>query len=151
MKISRHAKILEIIERHPIETQEELAEELKKSGYHITQATVSRDIKELKLVKVLDVNGTYKYASMREQDSMLNERLVKVFAESVLSIDYSGNIVVVKTFSGAANAAAEAIDVLDYKEMVGTVAGDDTIFILVRNQEDVETLIDKLKKMMKNR
>ncbi|HOE56474.1 MAG TPA: arginine repressor [Bacillota bacterium] len=150
MKISRHAKILEIIERHPIETQEELAEELKKSGYHITQATVSRDIKELKLVKVLE-NGTYKYASMKEKDSLLNERLVKVFAESVLSIDYSGNIVVVKTFSGAANAAAEAIDVLDYKEMVGTVAGDDTIFILVRNQEDVETLIDKLKKMMKNR
>ncbi len=151
MKISRHVKILEIIERNPIETQEDLAEELKKSGYNITQATVSRDIKELKLVKVLDPNGVYKYASMKEQDSVLSERLVKVFAESVLNVDYSGNIVVVKTFSGAANAAAEAIDVLDYNEMVGTVAGDDTIFILVRNQEDVEVLIDKLKKMMKNR
>ncbi|MHB1391760.1 MAG: arginine repressor [Clostridia bacterium] len=149
MKISRHAKILEIIERHPTETQEELAEELKKSGYNITQATVSRDIKELKLVKVLDENNIYKYASLKEQDSILSERLVKVFAESVLSVDYAGNIVVVKTFSGAANAAAEAIDVLDFKEMVGTIAGDDTIFILVRNSDNVEIVIDKLKKMMK--
>lgn len=149
MKISRHAKILEIIERHPIETQEELAEELKKSGYNITQATVSRDIKELKLVKVLDENGIYKYATLREQDSMLNERLVKVFAESVLSVDYSGNIIVIKTFSGAANAACEAIDVLDFREMVGTIAGDDTIFALVRNQDNVEAVIDRLKKMMK--
>ena len=149
MKISRHAKILEIIEKHPTETQEELAEELKKSGYNITQATVSRDIKELKLVKVLDENGIYRYASLKEQDSILNERLVKVFAESVLSVDFSENMVVVKTFSGAANAAAEAIDVLDFKEVVGTVAGDDTIFILIRNLENVEVVIDRLKKMMK--
>jgi transcriptional regulator of arginine metabolism len=149
MKISRHAKILELIEKHPIETQEELAEELKKSGYNITQATVSRDIKELKLVKVLDENGIYKYASLKEQDSMLSERMVKVFAESVLSVDYSGNIIVIKTFSGAANAACEAIDVLDYKEVVGTIAGDDTIFALVRDQNDVEAVIERLKKMMK--
>jgi transcriptional regulator of arginine metabolism len=149
MKISRHAKILEVIEKNSIETQEELAEELKKSGYNITQATVSRDIKELKLVKVLDEKGIYKYASLKEQDSMLNERLVKVFTESVLSVDYSGNIIVLKTFSGAANAACEAIDVLDFREMVGTIAGDDTIFILVRNHESVEVVIDKLKKMMK--
>ncbi|HYF82850.1 MAG TPA: arginine repressor [Clostridia bacterium] len=149
MKISRHAKILEIIEKHPTETQEELAEELKKSGYNITQATVSRDIKELKLVKVLDENSIYRYASLKEHDSMLSERLVKVFAESVLSVDYAGNIVVVKTFSGAANAAAEAIDVLDFKEMVGTIAGDDTIFILVRTADNVEIVIDRLKKMMK--
>jgi transcriptional regulator of arginine metabolism len=149
MKISRHAKILEIIEKHPTETQEELAEELKKSGYNITQATVSRDIKELKLVKVLDENSIYRYASLKEHDSMLSERLVKVFAESVLSVDYAGNIVVVKTFSGAANAAAEAIDVLEFRETVGTIAGDDTIFILVRNSDNVEIVIDRLKKMMK--
>lgn len=149
MKISRHAKILEIIERNPIETQEELAEELKKSGYNITQATVSRDIKELKLVKVLDEKGIYKYASLKEQDSMLSERLVKVFTESVLSVDYAGNIVVIKTFSGAANAACEALDVFDIKEVVGTIAGDNTIFILVRNPDSVEMVIEKLKKMMK--
>lgn len=149
MKISRHAKILEIIERNPIETQEELADELKKNGYNITQATVSRDIKELKLVKVLDENGVYKYASLKEQDSMLSERLVKVFTESVLSVDYAGNIIVIKTFSGAANAACEAIDVFDFKEIVGTIAGDDTIFALLRNNDNVEVVIDKLKKMMK--
>ncbi|MGE5677150.1 MAG: arginine repressor [Pseudomonadota bacterium] len=149
MKISRHAKILEIIERNPIETQEELADELKKNGYNITQATVSRDIKELKLVKVLDENGIYKYASLKEQDSMLSERLVRVFSESVLSVDYAGNIVVIKTFSGAANAAGEAIDVFDFKEVVGTIAGDDTIFVLLRNQDSVEVVIDRLKKMMK--
>lgn len=149
MKISRHAKILEIIESNPTETQEELAEELKKNGYNITQATVSRDIKELKLVKVLDENGIYKYASLKEQDSMLSERLVKVFTESVLSVDYSGNIVVIKTFSGAANAACEALDVFDIKEVVGTIAGDNTIFVLVRNPENVEAVIDKLKKMMR--
>ena len=149
MKISRHAKILEIIERHAIETQEELAEELKKNGYNITQATVSRDIKELKLVKVLDENGIYKYASLKEQDSMLSDRLVKVFTESVLSVDYAGNIVVIKTFSGAANAACEAIDVFDFKEIVGTIAGDDTIFALLRNHDSVEVVIDKLKKIMK--
>lgn len=149
MKISRHAKILEIIERNPIETQEELADELKKNGYNITQATVSRDIKELKLVKVLDENGIYKYASLKEQDSMLSERLVRVFSESVLSVDYVGNIVVIKTFSGAANAAAEALDVFDFKEVVGTIAGDDTIFVLIRNTDSVEVVIDRLKKMMK--
>jgi len=149
MKISRHAKILELIEKNPTETQEELAEELKKNGYNITQATVSRDIKELKLVKVLDENGVYKYASLKEQDSMLNDRLVKVFTESVLSVDYAGNIVVIKTFSGAASAAAEAIDVFDFKEMVGTIAGDDTIFLLIRNPDNVEIVIEKLKKMMK--
>jgi len=149
MKISRHAKILELIEKNPTETQEELAEELKKNGYNITQATVSRDIKELKLVKVLDENGVYRYASLKEQDNVLNDRLVKVFTESVLSVDYAGNIVVIKTFSGAASAAAEAIDVLDFKEMVGTIAGDDTIFVLIRNQENVEMIIEKLKKMMK--
>lgn len=149
MKISRHAKILEIIEKHPIETQEDLAEKLKKSGFDVTQATVSRDIKELKLVKVLDENGVYKYSTLRDQDSTLNDRLVRVFTESVLSVDYAGNIIVIKTFSGAANAACEAIDVIDMKEIVGTIAGDDTIFALVRNEENVEAVIEKLKKMMK--
>lgn len=149
MKISRHAKILEIIEKHPIETQEDLAERLKRNGFDVTQATVSRDIKELKLVKVLDENGVYKYATLRDQDSTLNDRLVRVFTESVLSVDYAGNIIVIKTFSGAANAACEAIDVIDIKEIVGTIAGDDTIFALVRNVENVELVIEKLKKMMK--
>lgn len=149
MKISRHSKILEIIGNNVIETQEELAEQLKKSGINVTQATVSRDIKELRLIKVLTKDGRYKYAAMKEQNSMLSERLFKTFSETVLSVDYSGNIIVVKTFSGAANAAGEAIDAFDIKEIVGTVAGDNTIFILVRNAENVSTVIEKFKKLMK--
>jgi len=149
MKISRHAKILEIIEDNIIETQEELAEMLKKSGINVTQATVSRDIKELRLIKVLTEDGRYKYAAMKEQDSTLNERLYKVFAETVLSIDYTGNIIVIKTFPGAANAAAEALDAFDLKEVVGTVAGDNTIFVLIRNEENVIPVIERFKKLMK--
>lgn len=149
MKISRHAKILELIEKRPIETQEDLADELKKSGFNVTQATVSRDIKELRLIKILAENGNYKYAVMREQDNMLSERLVKVFSESVLTVDYTGNMVVIKTFSGAASAAAEAIDAFDLKDIVGTVAGDNTIFILLRNPENVEHTIEQFKKFMK--
>ncbi|HYE10063.1 MAG TPA: arginine repressor [Patescibacteria group bacterium] len=149
MKISRHAKILEIIERREIDTQEDLAEELKKSGFNVTQATVSRDIKELRLIKVLTESGKYKYAALREHDTMLSERLVKIFSESVLSIDYAGNIIVLKTFSGAAGGACEAIDVFDLPEIVGTIAGDDTIFILVRTAEQSEQVIEKFKKLMK--
>ncbi len=149
MKISRHSKILEIIENNLIETQEELAEQLKSRGVNVTQATVSRDIKELRLIKVLSDDGRYKYAAMKDQNTMLTERLLKTFAETVLSIDYAGNIIVIKTFSGAANAAGEAIDALDIKEMVGSVAGDNTIFILVRNAENVPALIERFKKLMK--
>lgn len=149
MKYSRHAKILEIIENNEIETQEELAEFLKKSGINVTQATVSRDIKELRLIKVLAKNGRYKYASMKQQESAISDRLVKIFKDSILSIDYAGNIIVLRTLSGAANAACAAIDALDVKELVGTIAGDDTIFILARNENMVEDLVEKFKKLMR--
>ena len=149
MKISRHAKILELIEKRPIETQEDLADDLKKSGFNVTQATVSRDIKELRLIKILAENGNYKYAVMREQDNQLSERLIKVFSESVLQIDYAANIVVIKTFSGAAAGAAEAIDTFDLKDIVGTVAGDNTIFVLLRNAENIEHTIEQFRKFMK--
>ncbi|AOT68144.1 arginine repressor [Geosporobacter ferrireducens] len=149
MKYSRHAKILEIIENNEIETQEELAEFLKKGGINVTQATVSRDIKELRLIKVLAKNGRYKYASMKQQESAISDRLVKIFKDSILSIDYAGNIVVLKTLSGAANAACAAIDALDVKELVGTIAGDDTIFILARDENMVGELVEKFKKLMR--
>ena len=149
MKISRHAKILELIEKNIVETQEDLADELRKNGFNVTQATVSRDIKELRLIKVLAENGRYKYAALREHDTMLNERLVKVFSESVLNIDYAGNIIVMQTFSGAASAACEAIDAFDIKEIIGTIAGDDTIFILVRNADNIEMVIEKFKKLIR--
>ena len=149
MKYSRHAKILEIIESKEIETQEELAEFLKKGGINVTQATVSRDIKELRLIKVLAKNGRYKYASMKQQESAISDRLVKIFKDCILSIDYAGNIVVLKTLSGAANAACAAIDALDVKELVGTIAGDDTIFILARDSEMVQDLVEQFKKLMR--
>lgn len=149
MKISRHAKILELIERNEIDTQEELADKLKESGFNVTQATVSRDIKELRLIKVLTESGKYKYAALKEHDTMLSDRLVKVFSESVLSIDYAGNMIVIKTFSGAASAAGEAIDAFDINDIVGTLAGDDTIFVLVRSVENIQSIIEKFKKLMK--
>jgi len=149
MKISRHAKIIEIIENMVIETQEELADELKKCGINVTQATVSRDIKELRLIKVLSEDGRYKYAALKEHDSMISERLMKVYQESVLSIDYAGNIIVIKTFPGAAGAVGEAVDVFNISSIVGTIAGDNTIFILIRNQSEIESIVDKFKKLMK--
>ncbi|MEW9123615.1 MAG: arginine repressor [Thermotaleaceae bacterium] len=149
MKYSRHARILEIIENNEIETQEELADLLKNSGIHVTQATVSRDIKELRLIKVLAKNGRYKYASMKQQESAISDRLVKIFKDSILSIDYAGNIIVLKTLSGAANAACAAIDALDIRDIVGTIAGDDTIFILIRDTDMMLDTVDKFKKLMR--
>ncbi|WP_420837931.1 arginine repressor [Calorimonas adulescens] len=132
MKIARHAKILDLIERKPIETQEELAEELKKEGIDVTQATVSRDIKELRLVKVLTENGHYRYAPLKQQDEGIMNRLTTLLSESLVRVDYSGNIVVLKTLSGTAMAAAAAIDAINMNEIVGSLAGDDTIFLIIR-------------------
>jgi transcriptional regulator of arginine metabolism len=101
------------------------------------------------LIKVLSESGKYRYAALREHDTMLSDRLVKVFSESVLSIDSAGNIIVLKTFSGAAGGACEAIDTFDIQEIVGTIAGDDTIFVLIRSSDTVEHVMDKFKKLMR--
>ncbi|MBK5251954.1 MAG: arginine repressor [Peptostreptococcaceae bacterium] len=148
MKYSRHIKILEIIKEHEIETQEDLAEWLKESGFNITQATVSRDIKELRLIKVLTKNKRYKYASMQQQEHMLSDRLINLFKESVVSIEHSGNIIVLKTITGAANAAASAIDAINSTDIVGSIAGDDTIFLLVRENSNLLEVIESFRKMM---
>lgn len=148
MKIARHAKILELIENKEIETQEELAEELKTCGFNITQATVSRDIKELRLIKTLSDTGKYKYSTIKPYDSDLADRHVKVFKESVLKVDYAINMVVMKTIPGAAQGAAAAVDALDWPEVVGTIAGDDTIFVLTRNEKNAVDTMEKLKKLI---
>lgn len=148
MKIARHAKLLELIEQQEIETQEELSLALKELGVDVTQATISRDIKDLRLVKVLGRTGKYKYALMKDQANFINERLMKIFSQTILSIDYSGNIIVLKTFSGAANAACEAIDAFGIEHIIGTIAGDNTIFVLVREDTDIEKVIEKFKKML---
>lgn len=148
MKISRHAKILEIINNKEIETQEELVEELRKIGMDVTQATISRDIKELKLVKVLTKDGKYKYASMSQSDNYLTEKLVNIFSQAVLSIDYVNNMIVVKTLSGSASAAAEAIDTLKLDGIVGTIAGDNTIFVLARSNEKAEEIVTRFRRLI---
>lgn len=149
MKYDRHGKILQIIEEQDIETQEELAEALAHSGYEVTQATVSRDIKELRLVKVLSPGGAYKYASMDRGDSGLTDRMIRVFADSVISMDHAGNLIVIRTIIAGAQAAASAIDALNWKEIIGSIAGDDTILVVVRDDTMVEDVLKQFAKMLK--
>lgn len=148
MKISRHAKILEIIGKKDIETQEELVDELRNQGMDVTQATVSRDIKELKLTKVLTNDGRYKYAAITHSENFMSEKLVNIFTQTVIHIDYVNNIIVIKTISGSGPAAAEAIDSLHWDGIVGTIAGDNTIMLLARSNEKAEELMSKLQKLL---
>ncbi|WP_291632960.1 arginine repressor [Clostridium sp.] len=148
MKIARHAKIIEIVQDKDVETQEQLAEELKNRGFDITQATVSRDIKELKLIKVMSAHGTHKYATSSPGDSFLSNKLVTIFNQTVLYVDNVDKFIVLKTISGAGAAAAEALDSLKFNGIVGTIAGDNTVFILVRREEDVIEIIQKINKML---
>jgi transcriptional regulator of arginine metabolism len=141
VKYARHSKILEIINSSEIETQEELARHLKEEGYDVTQATVSRDIKEMGLIKVLSKDGKYKYASLKQREGVVNDRFLKLLKDTVISRDFAGNIVVVRTLVGSANAAAAAIDALDFDLIVGSIAGDDTIFLLARTDDDVPKLL----------
>ena len=149
MKVARHNVILNIIEKLEIETQEELAEELRKAGFNVTQATVSRDIKELNLIKILSKSGKYKYSSISSRNVEMMDRHVKVFAGSVLRIDFSGNIIVMKTIPGAAQGAAAAIDTMDLTDVVGCIAGDDTIFVVVRGTKKTLEVVEKLTKLIK--
>lgn len=148
MKVTRHSKILEIINSKDIETQEELAEELRKSGMDVTQATVSRDIKELKLIKVLSDKGRYKYATITHTENFLSNKLVNIFTQTVVSVENVDNFVIIKTISGSASAAAEAIDSLNFEGIAGSIAGDNTIFVLARDAEKAQTITQKMKKMI---
>lgn len=148
MKVTRHAKILEIINSKDVETQEELADELKKGGMDVTQATVSRDIKELKLIKVLSDSGRYKYATIQHTENFMLNKLVSIFTQTVLRVENVTNFVVVKTISGSAAAAAEAIDSLNFDGIAGTIAGDNTIFVLTRSEERAQEIVQKMKKLM---
>lgn len=148
MKIKRHAKIIEIINSKDIETQEELADELKKQGFDITQATVSRDIKELKLIKVSAKDGKYKYAPISPSEKFLSTKLVNIFAQTVVGVENIGNFIVIKTISGSAATAAEAIDFLSFDGIAGTIAGDNTVFILARSVEKAQYIVQKINKMI---
>ena len=149
MKYSRHSKILELIDRYAIETQEELADKLKELGLEVTQATVSRDIKELRLLKVMTEDGRYRYASMSQADNNISNKLLNVFTQSFLSCDYANNIVVVKTLPGMAQASASTIDALRWNEILGTIAGDDTLMVVCRAERIAEELVERLNRLIK--
>ncbi len=149
MKSARHNLILEIIELKDIETQEELAEELKNHGVKVTQATVSRDIKELRLLKVLSEHGGYKYATVERAEKGMNDRFIRILAESVVSMECVNNMMVIKTLSASAAAAAEAIDSMKWSEVLGTIAGDNTILIIGRSQEAIETVQTRFNNLIK--
>lgn len=144
-KYTRQTKILELISRAEIETQEELADGLKAMGIDVTQATISRDIKELRLVKVMSKNGKYKYATIGQSQEGITDRLNKIFENSVVSIDNALNLIVLKTIPGAAQICASAIDNMGVDEIVGTLAGDDTVFVAVRNMEYLEKVLEEFK------
>lgn len=149
MKTVRQVAILEIIEKQDIETQEELAEALRRRGIAVTQATVSRDIKELRLLKVLSAGGVYKYATADKAEHGLSDRLIRMLTDSVLSITSANNLIVVKTLSGSANVAGEALDSMRWPEVLGTLAGDNTILMIIRSNEEVPVIISRIQELMK--
>ncbi len=149
MKYNRHAKILDIIENYEIETQDDLAERLRQSGMDVTQATISRDIKELRLVKVLSTDGRYRYSAMNSDAGNMNDRLLVIIKEAYVSCDYANNILVIKTLPGMAQAVAATIDSLGWNDIVGTIAGDDTIMVVCRAEKIAEDLMDKLTRMVR--
>ena len=146
MKVNRHAKIVELVNKHNIETQEELAELLNQEGYKVTQATVSRDIRDLKLTKVPTKNGRQKYAVLKSTQNVLTEKYFRILKDGFVSMDTAQNILVIKTVSGMAMAAA--IDEMNWHEVVGCIAGDDTIMCAIRTVEDTEAVTEKIKKIV---
>ena len=143
MKSERHNKILQIISEKNIDTQEELVNVLNKEGYNVTQATISRDIRELKLTKVTEA-GVQKYVVHRVEERNLDEKYNRVLKDGYVSMDMAQNILVIKTVSGMAMAVAAALDAMNWNEIVGTIAGDDTIMCAIRTVEDTRMLMDKI-------
>ncbi|MDR2940044.1 MAG: arginine repressor [Clostridiales bacterium] len=148
MKIKRQSKIIEIIKNNDIETQEELADKLRAEGFLVTQATVSRDIRELNLSKIATPAGTQKYIILNPSDTTFLDKLYRIFRDAVVSMDYAQNIVVIKTLDGMAMAVAAALDAMGKPEVVGTIAGDDNIFCVLKSEGNAITFIEKLNDIM---
>lgn len=148
MKAQRHMKIREIITAKEVETQDELVNELKRAGYNVTQATVSRDIKELHLVKVLTDRGIYKYSLPADHRFNPLQKLRRILKESFINIEQSENLIVIKTLPGNANALASVLDRLNWEEILGTIAGDDTILVICRKRENVPGLVQRFIDML---
>lgn len=148
MKNARQRKILEIIEEFEVETQEELALRLSEAGFQVTQATVSRDIRTMHLYKKSIGNGRQKYAVDSENEVALDEKYNRVLKDGFVSIDMAQNILVIKTVSGMAMAVAAAVDAMNFSEIVGTIAGDDTIMMAIRTVEDTRIVMEKIKELV---
>ena len=150
MKYKRQSKILELISAFDIYTQDELADRLGRNGFAATQATISRDIKELKLLKIPASNGQYKYASAnQDEDNKVNAKFFNILRETVITIQTAKNLIVVKTYSGMANAAGAAIDAVNFSEVIGSIAGDDTVLLVFASDENAEIIAQKLGKMIR--
>lgn len=148
MRLSRHNKILEIITTNEVKSQEQLQSLLKDAGYDVTQATISRDIKELQLVKSQDKNGVTRYVANNSDNRPISERFLRIFKETTLSYAPAQNLIVVRTLSGCSNAAAEAIDCLELEHIVGSIAGDNTLLVIVDDEKNVPAIIDAFNKVM---
>lgn len=151
MKIERHTKIVELINKYDIETQEELADRLNNIGFNVTQATVSRDIRELKLTKIAVDGGKQKYVVLQNQEGWMSEKYIRVLRDGFLSMDKAQNILVIKTVSGMAMAVAAALDAMQWNQIVGCIAGDDTIMCAIRTTEDTLTVMDNIYKITAGR
>lgn len=148
MKAKRQALIREIVENQSIQTQEELADALAAHGMVVTQATVSRDIKEMHLLKVLSEEGGYRYATMDKSEQGMNERLIRMLADSVVDMSSANNLIVIHTLPGSAHVAGEAVDSLHWPEVLGTIAGDNTILVIVRSNEDVDGVLRRFRSII---
>lgn len=148
MRLSRQNKILEIIRTNEVETQDQLLALLGQAGYNVTQATVSRDIRELQLVKCQGKDGRYRYSAGNYDDRPISERFLKIFRETILSYSCAQNLIVVKTLPGCAGAAGEAIDTLSLEHVVGSVCGDNTLLIVVDSKDNVPYITSKFDKVI---
>ena len=148
MKIERHSKIVELIGKHQVETQEKLADLLNSEGFRVTQATVSRDIRELKLTKVAGENGRQKYVILQNENPALDGKFIPILKSGFVRMDMAQNILVIRTVSGMAMAVAAALDAMHFQEVVGCIAGDDTIMCAVRSSNDTILLMDKIRKLL---
>ena len=148
MKTSSQSKIIEIIQTNEVETQDELSALLEKEGFRVTQATVSRDIRELKLTKIPTVSGRQKYAVITDAPENLSKKYERVLREGFLSMDMAQNILVIKTVSGMASAVCAAIDAMKMREIVGSIAGDDTIMCAIRTVDDTYAVMKKIRRIV---
>lgn len=148
MKVNRHVKIVELVNKYIIETQEDLTERLKQEGFQVTQATVSRDIRDLKLSKVPTDDGRQKYVVLKATENALKEKYIRIMKDGFVSMDMAMNILVIKTVSGMAMAVGAAIDEMHWNEVVGCIAGDDTIMCAIRTMEDTAVVMEKIRKIV---